>query len=61
MTYFTMPWVDLVLVGNGVTQQFIQVWCLKTECLEIKGRAAVLPSSRFEGLDQLCSDAPTAI
>jgi hypothetical protein len=53
--------IDLVLVGDGVAQQFIEVRCLKTKRLEIEGRTAVFPSSSFEGLDELCSDASTAI
>ena len=53
--------IDLVLVGDGVAQQFIQARRLKTERFEIKGRTAVFPSSSFEGLDELCSDASTAI
>ena len=53
--------VDLVLVGDGVTQQFIPLRRLKIEGLEIKGRTSVLPSSSFEGLDELCADASTAI
>ena len=53
--------IDLVLVGDGVAQQFIKARRLETERVEIEGRAAVFPSSSFEGLDQLCSDASTAI
>ena len=53
--------VDLVLVGDGVAQQTIQMRRLETERLEIEGRTAVFPSSSFEGLNQLCCDASTAI
>ena len=53
--------VDLVLVGDGIAHQFIEARRLKTERFEIKGRAAAFPSSSFEGLDELCSDASTAI
>ena len=53
--------VDLVLVGDGVAQQFVQVRRLKIECLEIEGRTAVLHSSSFEGFDELCADASTPI
>ena len=53
--------VNLMLGGDGVSQQFIEVRRLETERLEIEGRTAVFPSSSFEGLDELCSDASTAI
>ena len=53
--------VDLVLVGDDVAQQFIDVRRLETERLEVEGRTAVFPSSSFEGLNKLCCDASTAI
>jgi hypothetical protein len=53
--------IHLVLVGDALAQQFIQPRRLETERLEVEGRPAVLPSSSFEGLDQLSCDASTAI
>jgi hypothetical protein len=53
--------IHLVNVVEYLSQQFIHLRRLEKERLEIKGRAAVFPSSTFEGLDELRSDASTAI